>query len=141
MIRISPNISLEDSEIEERFVRASGPGGQNVNKVSSAVQLRFDAANSPNLPDRVKRKLRGIAGSRMTQAGEILIQADRYRTQARNRDDALSRLIEMIREAEHVPKFRVATRPTLASKRRRLDGKTKRGTVKSGRKKPDISKD
>lgn len=138
MIRVSPHISLDDDEIEERFVRTSGPGGQNVNKVSSAVHLRFNAMASPNLSDRVKRRLRIIAGSRMTTGGEVVLHADRYRTQTRNREDALARLIDMIREAEHVPKRRIATRPTLGSKKRRLDGKTKRGALKSARQKPSI---
>ena len=138
MIRISPKISLDESEIEERFVRSSGPGGQNVNKVSSAVQLRFDAMGSPNLTDAVKRRLKRVAGSRMTVEGEIVLQADRHRTQVRNREDALDRLIDMIREAEHVPKRRIPTRPTLGSKKRRLEAKTRRGAIKSARGKPSL---
>ena len=136
MIRVSPQTSLDDNEIEERFVRASGPGGQNVNKVSSAVQLRFDAANSPNLTPRIRNRLRQLAGSRMTTDGVIVIHADRYRTQSRNREDALERLIDLIRDAETMPKRRIPTRPTLASKRRRLEGKSHRATIKSRRKSP-----
>lgn len=137
-IRVQPGIELDEDEIEEAFIRASGPGGQNVNKVASAVQLRFDAANSPNLNDRVKRRLVTVAGSRMTKDGVIVLQADRYRVQSRNREDALARLIEMIRDAAAVQKYRVPTRPTRASKERRLQGKAKRQNVKAGRKRPDI---
>lgn len=137
-IRVQPGIELDEEEISEAFVRASGPGGQNVNKVASAVQLRFDARNSPNLPDRVKRRLPKVAGSRMTRDGVIVIHADRYRVQSRNREDALSRLIDMIREAATVQKTRIPTRPTLGSKRRRLEGKTQRKNVKANRRKPTL---
>lgn len=133
MIAVTPRIALDDDEIVESFVRASGPGGQNVNKVSTAVELRFDAAGSPNLPDGVKARLRGLAGRRMTREGVIVIEAQRFRQQERNRADALDRLVELIRAATHVPKVRRPTRPTLGSQKRRLDGKDRRGRIKAGR--------
>lgn len=138
MIPVTPRIALDESEIGETFVRASGPGGQNVNKVSTAVELRFDAANSPNLTDPIRTRLRVLAGRRMTRDGVIVIDAQRFRTREMNRADALDRLVELIRAATHVPKPRRATRPTLASKERRLEGKERRGRVKTLRKtRPD----
>lgn len=133
---ITPTISIDEAELSERFVLSSGPGGQNVNKVSSAVELRFDARASPNLPDAVKARLIRIAGSRMTQDGIIVISAQRFRAQPRNREDAMERLFAMICEAAVVPIRRRATRPTLGSKERRLEGKAVRAGVKSGRRKP-----
>ena len=133
MIRITRTIALQDSEIEESFVRASGPGGQNVNKVSTAVQLRFDAASSPSLPDDVRARLIAAAGSRATSDGVITISAQRFRLQSRNRADALERLVTLIREASHKPKPRKATRPTRASRQRRLESKKQRGEVKRAR--------
>ena len=136
MIRITRTISIDESEIQEQFIRASGPGGQNVNKVSTAVQLRFDAAHCPTLPEDVRLRLNKLAGRRMTDEGILIIEARRFRTQGRNREDALARLIELIKSATEKPKPRIETRPTLASKKRRLEGKQQRGEVKRLRKAP-----
>jgi ribosome-associated protein len=130
MIRVNAQIELDEREIQEDFVRASGPGGQNVNKVSTAVQLRFDVARSPSLPDPVRARLVTLAGRRLTQDGVLIIEAERFRSQRRNRDDALQRLIELIREACEAETPRRPTRPTLASKKRRLESKQRRGETK-----------
>jgi ribosome-associated protein len=129
-LSVTPSISLDPAELTISFIRASGPGGQNVNKVSTAAQLRFGLDRSPSLPEPLKARARRLAGSRLTADGEIVITADRFRTQTLNRDDAIARLLELLREAAIPPKPRRATRPTLASKTRRLDSKSKRGGVK-----------
>jgi ribosome-associated protein len=129
-LAITPTLSLDPAEIAISFIRASGPGGQNVNKVSSAAQLRFDLKGSPSLPAGVKSRAARLAGSRLTTEGEIVITADRHRTQALNRDDAVARLLELLAAAAVPPKPRRPTRPTLASKQRRLERKSQRSGVK-----------
>ena len=136
-LRISDRVALEEAELIEQFVRAPGPGGQNVNKLSSAVQLRFDVIGSPSLPEDVRARLKRLAGRRLTTEGVLIIDAHRHRTQARNREDARERLFELIRKATVAPKPRRATKPTLASRRRRLEEKRKRGEVKRARRRSE----
>lgn len=136
-IAVTPRISLDERELEESFVRASGAGGQNIHKVSSAVQLRFDAAASPGLGEAVRERLLRLAGHRATRAGVITIHAQRFRTQERNRDDARERLFALIRDAAvPPPPARRATRPTRGSVQRRLEGKSVRSEIKRGRGRP-----
>lgn len=130
MIPITHSIAIDESELSESFIRGSGPGGQNVNKVATAVQLRFDVRHSPSLPAEVRARLVRLAGRRLTQDGVLVITAQRHRTQERNREDALARLVELIRQATERPKPRRATKPTLASKKRRLESKSKRSNIK-----------
>jgi ribosome-associated protein len=131
MIRITDHIAIDESELEESFIRSSGPGGQNVNKLSTAVQLRFDARHSPSLPDEVRARLERLAGRRLTRDGVVIITAQSHRTQERNRADALERLVELIRQATVRPVPRRPTRPTKASRRRRLESKKRRAGVKA----------
>ena len=139
MIAVTPNIVLDERELEVAFVHASGPGGQNVNKVATAVQLRFDVARSPSLPDDVRNRLISLAGRRVTSEGVLIIDARRYRTQERNRADAIERLIALIRRAAEPPKRRRKTRPSRASREERLSTKRHRGKTKRGRQaNPDV---
>ena len=130
MIRVTAHIDIDEREIEEQFVRASGPGGQNVNKLSTAVQLRFDVRHSPSLPHDVRARLERLAGSRLTRDGVLVIIAQRHRTQARNRQDALDRLLDLIRRAAVPPIKRRPTKPTRASRERRIEGKKRRAGIK-----------
>jgi ribosome-associated protein len=133
MLVITPDIAIADDELIERFVRSAGPGGQNVNKVSTAVELRFDVAGSPSLPEALRARVLARRDRRLTDEGVLVISAQRFRTQERNRADARERLAALLLAATHVPKTRVATRPTRASKERRLGGKKQRAQIKRGR--------
>ena len=130
MIHITRNIRIDEGEVKLEFIRSSGPGGQNVNKVATAVKLRFDAVNSTSLPDDVRSRLIRLSGRRINEDGLLIIDARRFRTQDRNRKDAIVRLVELIRKAAQKPKTRIKTRPTLASKKRRLQAKRRHSEIK-----------
>jgi len=139
LLKITADIAIDEREFEERFVRASGPGGQNVNKVSTAVELRFDLGGSQSLPEGMRTRAARLAGRRLTEDGILIIQADRFRTQERNRADARERLVDLLARAAIVPKRRIATRPTRAAKERRHEAKSKRSRVKGMRRtRPDL---
>jgi ribosome-associated protein len=139
VIRIDSRTSIDEADLRESFIRASGPGGQNVNKVATAVELRYDARGATTLPEDVRERLMKLGGHRLTQDGVLVITAQQHRTRERNREDALERLLELIREAaKPPPPKRRPTKPTLGSKVRRLDGKAKRGDIKKGRGKPNF---
>ena len=136
LLRVTPQIAIDESELSERFVLASGPGGQNVNKVATAVQLRFDLANSPALNDEVRARARSLAGRRLTKDGVLVLEGNRFRSQERNREDVRERLLDLLRRASVAPAKRKKTRPTKASKLRRLESKVSRGRLKRMRGKP-----
>ena len=136
MIRVTSHISIDEREVEESFVRASGPGGQNVNKLATAVQLRFDVRSSPSLPAEVRDRLERLAGARLTRDGVLVITAQSHRTQGRNRQDALDRLVDLIRRAAIAPRLRRPTKPTKASRERRVEAKKHRAGLKLRRTRP-----
>jgi ribosome-associated protein len=133
MIEVTTDIQLDEKELNEEFIRSSGPGGQNVNKVATSVQLKFDVENSPSISDQVRRRIIRLAGRRVNKEGILVIKAGRFRTQEMNRRDAINRLVALIRKAARVPKHRIKTRPTGAAKRRRLELKRRRGEIKRRR--------
>jgi len=133
MLEITPSLAIDDAELDERFVRSAGPGGQNVNKVASAVELRFDVANSRSLSDALRARLLARRDRRLTNEGVLVIQANRFRDQAKNREDARDRLADLVRAAMIVPKKRIATKPTRAAKERRITAKKNRAGIKRGR--------
>ena len=141
MIRITDSIAIDESEIEQDFIRASGPGGQHVNKAATAVQLRFDVAHSPSLPDAMRKRLSRLAGKRMTDDGVLIIEAKRFRTQERNRQDAVERLVELIRKASQSPKTRRKTKPSRAAREQRLKEKRRRSQIKRSRQSPSSDQD
>ncbi len=136
MIPVTPSLALDERDLDERFIRAAGPGGQNVNKVSTAVELRFRVGGHTALPDDVRTRLEALAGRRLTLDGEIVIRADEHRTQERNRAEALARLVDLVERATHKPKPRHKTRVPKAERQRRLDHKSRRGSIKAGRARP-----
>jgi ribosome-associated protein len=136
MTRTTERIHIPEAELEEHFIRASGPGGQNVNKLSTAVELRFDVRASPSLPEPVRHRLMRLAGQRLTKDGVLIIRAERFRTQERNRDDARERLAELVKRAAVAPKRRIKTRPSKAAKQRRIESKVQRGRLKRTRGRP-----
>jgi ribosome-associated protein len=138
MLRITPTLSIDEAELHESFIASAGPGGQNVNKVATAVQLRFDVVRSPALPDPVRLRLIALSGSRLTKDGVLVLTGRQYRTQERNRADVRARLIELVREAAVIPKKRRPTKPTRASKEKRLEGKKKHANLKRSRGRPDV---
>jgi ribosome-associated protein len=140
MIKITQDIAIDENEIEEQFIRASGPGGQHVNRAATAVQLRFDVSNSASLPDAVRERLVRLAGNRITRDGVLIIEAGQFRTQDRNREEAINRLVKLIRKAAKKPKRRRKTKPTRASRERRLKNKRRRSEIKRMRQPPPIDK-